>query len=84
MNKYHGIPFIDLHGFDRNSAVLFVSDFIKDSLKMGNYKIYIIHGMGKGILKKEVHSFLSKNKSVKNFKVDFFNIGCTFVELYKS
>ena len=48
-------PKIDLHGYDRDSARVAVNDFIDENIILGNDTILIIHGIGTGIIKKEVH-----------------------------
>ena len=72
---------LDLHGENKETAKILVNQFISDNIKMGNYRIIIIHGIGSGILKKEVHEFLKKDKRIEKFYIDFFNIGCTIVEI---
>ena len=76
-------PKIDLHGYDRDSARLATLDFVSDNIMLGNDTIVIIHGIGLGILKKEVHDTLAKNKYVMEYKTDNFNPGCTIVKLKK-
>lgn len=78
---FSGFSSIDLHGYDRDSARVMVSDFIEESIIMGRDGIVIIHGRGEGILKKEVHNFLKTDKRIKKFYVDGFNPGCTVVIL---
>lgn len=78
---YNNLPTIDLHGEDRKTAEILVKQFITDNVKLKNNKIVIIHGIGTGILKKEVHSLLKKDKRVDKFYINFFNIGCTIVEI---
>ena len=75
------LPSIDLHGENRDTSRILVKQFIDDNIKIGNHKISIIHGIGSGILKKEVHNLLKKDKRVEKYYVDFFNIGCTIVIL---
>lgn len=75
------LPSIDLHGYDRESARLAVLDFIKDSIKLKNKEIIIIHGIGKDILRKEVYSALQKHKFVLEYKTTYFNRGQTIVKL---
>lgn len=75
------IPSIDLHGEDRKSAELLVKQFINDQVKLRADRIVIIHGIGTGILKKEVHKLLKNDKRIERYYIDFFNIGCTIVEL---
>ena len=76
---YNNIPSIDLHGETRDSARVLVMEFINDNIKLKNEKVLIIHGIGSGTLKNEVHKNL--NKKVKSYKLDNFNSGCTVVEL---
>ena len=78
LNRY---PSIDLHGFDRDSARMTVNDFIDENLFLKNEMIVIIHGIGSGIVKKEVHDTLRVNKNVLEYKTDNFNSGCTVVRL---
>ena len=75
------LPKIDLHGCDRDSARVFVNDFIDEAVMMGYDEVVIIHGIGTGIVKKEVHEALRVNKNVLEYKTDNFNSGCTVVKL---
>ena len=74
-------PKIDLHGYDRDSARMATNDFVNDNIILGNDTIIIIHGIGSGIVKKEVHEALRTNKYVLDYKTDNFNSGCTIVKL---
>lgn len=74
-------PKIDLHGYDRDSARVAVNDFVSENLILGNNTIVIIHGIGMGIIKNEVHETLKNNKSVLEYKTGNFNNGCTIVKL---
>lgn len=76
-------PKIDLHGIDRDSARMVTNDFVYENYVLGNDVIVIIHGIGKGIVKKEVHEALRVNKYVSEYKTDNFNDGCTVVRLKK-
>ena len=58
-----------------------VNDFIDENLFLKNEMIVIIHGIGTGILKKEVHETLRVNKHVLEYRTDNFNSGCTIVKL---
>lgn len=78
LNRY---PSIDLHGFDRDSARVAVNDFVDENVFLGKDTIVIIHGIGMGIIKKEVHDTLRLNKKVIEYKTDNFNSGCTIVKL---
>jgi dsDNA-specific endonuclease/ATPase MutS2 len=72
---------IDLHGYDRDSARVATNDFVNDLLKQKISVGIIIHGIGDDIVRKSVHDTLSKNKVVKEFKIDPFNRGCTLIEI---
>lgn len=76
------LPTLDLHGYDRESARVAIIDFINDNKKMKNDTIIIVHGKGAGILKQTTHSLLSKNKNVKEYKIDYFNDGSTIVRIF--
>lgn len=79
LDKY--LPKLDLHGLDRDYARILLREFIEDNRKLGNKTIEIIHGKGKGILKRTVHEELKINKLVESYKLDNFNDGCTIVIL---
>lgn len=74
-------PSIDLHGLDRDTARVKVLEFINDNVKMKKDIICIVHGIGSGIVKNEIHSTLKKNKNVVEYKLFFNNVGCTIVKL---
>ena len=78
------IPTIDLHGEDRKSAELLVKQFLDDLWKLKCGEAIIVHGIGTGILKKQVHEVLKNDNRVDKYYIDFFNIGCTVVELKKN
>lgn len=75
------LPTLDLHGEDSKTTELLVKQFINDNIRIGNYKIMIIHGIGTGILKKKVHEILKKDKRIEKYYINFFNIGCTMVDI---
>lgn len=72
---------LDLHGEDRIGARIKVKSFLNENYKLGNREIAIVHGIGKGILKKEVLSILRNDNRVEEYNVDMFNEGCTLVKL---
>ena len=74
-------PKIDLHGYDRDTARMTVNDFVSENVILGNEMIIIIHGIGTGVVKREVHEALRVNKNVIDYKLDNFNSGCTIVKL---
>ncbi len=77
----NNLPKLDLHGFDRNSARLAINDFINDNHIMKNELLLIIHGIGTGIIKKETHQTLKQHPLVVDYKTDYFNEGCTIVQI---
>ncbi|MGM9879566.1 MAG: Smr/MutS family protein [Bacilli bacterium] len=79
---YKNLPTLDLHGENRYSAIVLTEEFINNNLKLGNKLIVIIHGIGEGILKENIHKFLKTKKGVKSYKTDIFNPGTTIVELF--
>ena len=78
---YSNMPTIDLHGETGDISKILVREFINDNYKLKNKNLIIIHGIGKGIVKKYVYDELKINKYVKNYKQDNFNPGETIVEL---
>lgn len=77
----NNLPTIDLHGFDSETARVAINDFINDNYKMKNDLIVIIHGIGKGILRKITFETLKKSKKVIAFKSYYYNNGCTIAEI---
>lgn len=75
------LPSIDLHGFDRDSARVKVLEFINDNKVLKNEIICIVHGIGSGVVKDEVHRVLKKSKDVVDFKLFYNNNGCTIVKI---
>ena len=77
------MPELDLHGEDRIGANIKIKHFIDDNYDLGNEEIAIVHGIGAGILKKEVHKVLKNNKKVVEYNIDCFNDGCTLARITK-
>ena len=77
------LPTIDLHGEYVDSALVLIDDFIKDNIKLKNYRIVIIHGKGSSILKNAIHEYLRKDKRIDSYYLDI-NTGQTIVELKKN
>lgn len=75
------LPSIDLHGLDKDTARVKTLEFIKDNLSVKNSIFCIVHGIGSGALKNEVHSTLSKSKVVLDYKLFYNNSGCTVVKI---
>ena len=77
----NNLPSIDLHGLDRDTARVKVLEFIKDNKLLKNEIICIVHGIGNGIIKNEVHSTLKRNREVIDYKLFYNNTGCTIVKI---
>jgi DNA mismatch repair protein MutS2 len=74
-------PKLDVHGETRDTVFTVLNSFIADNIKLKNNIVIIVHGKGKGILKREIHLQLKKMKEVKSFHLDYWNQGVTIVEL---
>ena len=74
-------PHLDLHGETTDFLPVLVNTFIQDNIKLKNKFIVVIHGHNGNILKKELQIYLKKDKRVKNYYIDPFNIGQTVIEL---
>ena len=75
------LPKIDLHGMDRDTARVAINDFVNDNFKLKQELFVVIHGIGSGILKDTTIKTLKTNKLVKEFQIDFYNVGSTIVRL---
>ena len=75
------LPKLDLHGYDRETAVVAIKDFIRDNIKLKNDKFVIIHGIGSGILKSTTHNVLKKDKHVIEYMITYNNVGSTIVRV---
>ncbi|MDD6272752.1 MAG: Smr/MutS family protein [bacterium] len=77
----YNIPHLDIHGYDRYSAVAMIKNFIENNLRIDNKKIIVIHGKGSGILKKTTHDYLKSDKRVLEYKTNNYNDGETIIIL---
>ena len=73
----NSMPELDLHGEDTVGARIRLKQFLDEQLKLRNEEVAIVHGIGKGILKKEVLDVLKKDSRIAEFNIDIFNEGCT-------
>ncbi len=72
---------LDLHGEIESMVEVLVNEFINENVLLHNDGVVIIHGKSTNILTKEVHRVLEKNKNVKKYYLDNWNLGQTIVEL---
>lgn len=75
------LPSIDLHGLDTNTARVKTLEFINDNKIMGNEIICIVHGIGSEKIKEEVHKTLKFSRDVIDYKLVFYNVGCTIAKI---
>ncbi len=61
---------IDLHMFAPKDATSVVEEYIRACLEKGIYEVRIIHGKGRGVLRRTVHAFLERHPQVLDFKLD--------------
>ena len=61
---------IDLHMFAPKDAVSVVDEYIMECLEAGIYEVKIVHGKGKGVLRRTVHSFLKGHPKVMSYSLD--------------
>ena len=78
---YHTYPSLDLHGEKPDTIEFLINDFINDQIKLKNYHIIIVHGIGKYIIKNRLYEVLANNKNVLHYELTYNNIGSTYVEL---
>lgn len=74
-------PKLDLHGEIVSMVEVLVNEFIADNLKMGYSEVIIIHGKSTNILTEKVHKVLKRNKNVKKYYKNNWNLGETIVEI---
>lgn len=61
---------LDLHAFAPGDAGSVVEEYLRACLEEGIYEVRIIHGKGKGVLRRTVHALLERHPGVLNFKID--------------
>ncbi len=75
---------IDLHRLTVDEAIPKLNDFIYTAFQAGLYRVWVIHGKGSGILRREVGRYLSGHPLVRSHgPADRYHggIGATQVEL---
>ena len=76
---------LDLHLFNPKELGDLIPDYIEACLEKEIYSIRIIHGKGKGVLRRMVHSLLDRNPHVESYSLasDRSGWGATGVEVAK-
>ena len=75
---------LDLHQFSPKDVKTLVPDYLLECLQKEILEVRIIHGKGKGVLRRTVHSILSRLDYVADFRLDdkmIGNWGATVVRL---
>ena len=61
---------LDLHMFLPRDAASVVDEYLKVCREQGILEVRIIHGKGKGVLRRTVHMLLERNPLVADFRMD--------------
>ena len=61
---------LDLHTFAPGDVSSLVEEYLWACLEKGIYEVRIIHGKGKGVLRRIVHARLEKHPDVIDFGLD--------------
>ena len=61
---------LDLHMFAPKDAASVVREYLGECRQAGIYEVRVIHGKGKGVLRKTVHALLEKHPLVSDFRLD--------------
>ena len=78
--------FLDLHTFKPKDIPDLLVDYFEACINEGICSVRIVHGKGRGILKRRVQGLLKKNLMVKSFQdapLEAGGWGATLVELKK-
>ena len=75
---------LDLHTFSPRDIKTLIPEYLTQCRKAGIMQVRIIHGKGRGILRKSVHAILARSDLVSDFRVagpDAGHWGATLVTL---
>ena len=61
---------LDLHLFRPSDVADLVDEYLRACRERGIYEVKIIHGKGRGVLRRTVHSLLKKHPLVADFHLD--------------
>ncbi|MDD3761593.1 MAG: Smr/MutS family protein [Acidithiobacillus sp.] len=75
---------LDLHQFRPAEVNDLVREYLRACRAAGILRVRIIHGKGKGVLRRRVHAILSRETAVRAFGLaqDRSSWGATWVDLY--
>ncbi len=66
---------LDLHQFSPKDVKTLVPDYLDECLKIDITEVRIIHGKGKGVLRRTVHAILDRLPAVQSYRLDDKQIG---------
>lgn len=74
---------LDLHAFKPNEINSLIPEYITECINRNIIEIRIIHGKGKGVLRRRVHAILERDPRVISFEMakDRSSWGATIVHL---
>jgi len=61
---------LDLHTFAPKDASSVVDEYLRVCQEKGIFQVKIIHGKGKGVLRRTVYARLDKNPLVESYRLD--------------
>ena len=61
---------LDLHMFSPKDATSVVDEYLRACIEKDIYDVRIIHGKGKGVLRRTVHALLERHPDVLEFRID--------------
>lgn len=61
---------LDLHTFSPKDVPSVVKEYLRACMKAGIFEVRIIHGKGKGVLRRRVHAVLERHPRVVDFGLD--------------
>lgn len=60
---------LDLHNFSPKDLKSLIPEYLEECFKKGIREIRIIHGKGKGNLRRSVHALLDRNRLVSSYNL---------------
>ena len=76
---------LDLHTFNPKEIKDLVPEYLHECQKRGILEVRIIHGKGRGVLRRTVHAILGRMPEVKDYRLaglESGSWGATLVDLY--
>jgi DNA-nicking Smr family endonuclease len=61
---------LDLHAFSPKDAASVVEEYLRACLEQSIQEVRIIHGKGKGAIRRTVHSLLERHPDVLDYRLD--------------